>query len=93
MTKREIVMKISEETNLKQIDVRKVVQRTLDIITDTVAAGTTVELRNFGVFKVKQRRARLGRNPRSGVSVQVPPRKVAIFKPGLILKKKLRAQV
>ena len=93
MTKREIVMKIAEETNLKQIDVRKVVQRTLDIITDNVAAGTTVELRNFGVFKVKQRRARLGRNPRSGVSVQVPPRKVAIFKPGLILKKKLRAQV
>ena len=93
MTKREIVMKISEGTNLKQIDVRKVGQRTLDIITDNVAAGTTVELRNFGVFKVKQRRARLGRNPRSGVSVQVPPRKVAIFKPGLILKKKLRAQV
>ena len=92
MTKRQIVMKISEETNIKQIDVRKAVQRTLDIITDSIVAGNTVELRNFGVFKVKQRRARLGRNPRSGVAVQVPPRRVAVFKPGLVLKKRLRAQ-
>ena len=90
MTKREIVMKIAEETNIKQIDVRKVVQQTLDIIAESVINGNKVELRNFGVFKLKQRKPKLGRNPRTGVAVQVPARKVAIFKAGLIFKKRLR---
>ncbi len=90
MTKKDIVIKISEEADLKQIDVKKIVQKTLDCIIESLANGVTVELRNFGVFKVKSRKARRGRNPRTGVEVPVPPKKVAIFKPGLIMKAKVK---
>ena len=72
MTKKDIVMKVSNETNLTQIDVKKIVQKTLDVISDSLQRGETVDLRNFGVFKVKNRRGRLGRNPRTGEEVTVP---------------------
>ncbi|MBI3991174.1 MAG: HU family DNA-binding protein, partial [Candidatus Omnitrophica bacterium] len=52
--------------------------------------GEKIELRNFGVFKLKQRKSRIGRNPRTGQVVPVPPRKVVIFKPGLEIKKKVK---
>ncbi len=90
MTKKDIVIKITDDTGIKQVDVKKVVQKTLDAIVDSLARGEKVELRNFGVFKVKERRARTGRNPRTGQTVPVPPRKVAIFKPGLDMKKKIK---
>ena len=89
MTKKDIVMKIAEESGLKQIDVKLVVQKTLDHITNAVAAGTTVELRNFGVFKVKTRKPRIGRNPKTGVTVSIPERKVVTFKSGMIMKNKV----
>jgi nucleoid DNA-binding protein len=83
MTKRDLVIRISEETGIVQQDVLKVVQRTLDHISDAVAAGKTVELRNFGVFEVKVRRARIGRNPnRPETDVPIPQRAVVKFKPG-----------
>lgn len=90
MTKKDIVMKISNDTNLTQIDVKRIVQRTLDSIEESLQNGETVELRNFGVFKVKTRKGRLGRNPRTGQEVQVPEKKVVVFKPGLIMKQKVR---
>ena len=90
MTKKDIVLKISDDTGIKQIEVKRIVQRTFDCIIDALVRGEKVELRNFGVFKIKQRRARTGRNPRTGQTVPVPPRKVAIFKPGLEMKKKIR---
>ena len=86
MTKKDIVIKVSNETNLTQIDVKKIVQKTLDAVVESLERGETVELRNFGVFKVKIRRGRVGRNPRTGQEVQVPEKKVVVFKPGLILK-------
>jgi integration host factor subunit alpha len=55
-----------------------------------LAGGQTVELRNFGIFKVKSRRGRLGRNPRTGQEVPVPPKKVVVFKPGLIMKRDVK---
>ena len=90
MTKKDIVLKIAGETGVKQLDVKKVVQRTLDHIISSLEAGQTVELRNFGVFKVRQRRGRLGRNPRTGQEVPVPPKKVVVFKPGLIMRAKIK---
>ena len=89
MTKKDIVMKIAEEADLKQIDVKLVVQKTLDHITNALAAGKTVELRNFGVFKVKTRKPRIGRNPKTGVTVSIPERKVVTFKSGMIMKKRV----
>jgi len=92
MTKKEIVLKISEETNLKQIDVKKVVQRTFDHIVAALEKGETVELRNFGVFKVRSRKGRLGRNPRTGESVNIPEKKVVSFKAGLVMKHKVKSE-
>ena len=86
MTKKDIVAKISEVTNLKQVDVKEVVQRTFDMITESLRQGDKVELRNFGIFKVKTRKGRVGRNPRTGDSVSIPDKKVVSFKPGMKMK-------
>ena len=90
MTKKDIVTKVSNDTNLTQIDVKKIVQKTLDAVVESLERGETVELRNFGVFKVKTRRGRIGRNPRTGQEVSVPEKKVVVFKPGLILKHQVK---
>jgi nucleoid DNA-binding protein len=83
MTKRDLVINISEETGIVQQQVLQVVQRTLDHISNAVANGSTVELRNFGVFEVKVRKARVGRNPnRPELDVAIPRRAVVKFKPG-----------
>ncbi len=83
MTKRDLVVRISEETGLIQEQVLDVIQKTLDYISDAVAKGQTVELRNFGVFEVKIRKARIGRNPnRPETDVPIPARAVVKFKPG-----------
>ncbi len=90
MTKKDIVLKVSDDSNLKQRDVKKIVQRTFDCIIDALARGEKIELRNFGVFKIKQRRSRTGRNPRTNQVIPVPPRKVVVFKAGLEMKQKIR---
>ena len=90
MTKKDIVLRVAAETNVKQLDVKKTVQKSLDAIVAALAKGETVELRNFGIFKVKQRKGRTGRNPRTGEKVPVPPKRVVVFKPGLIMKRDIR---
>jgi DNA-binding protein HU-beta/integration host factor subunit alpha len=90
MTKKDIVLRVASETGLKQLDVKKVVQRCLDAIVESLSRGDTVELRNFGIFKVKSRKGRTGRNPRTGEKVPVPPKRVVTFKPGLVMKKDIR---
>ena len=90
MTKKDIVLRITDATGIKQVDVKKIVPQTFDIIIESLVRSEKVELRNFGVFKIKERRARFGRNPRTGESVPVPPRKVVIFKPGLEMKHKIK---
>ena len=90
MTKKDIVIKIADETGVKQIDVKKVVQKTLDHIVESLARGETVELRNFGIFKTKTRKGRVGRNPRTGESVPIPEKKVVTFKPGLVMKDRVK---
>jgi nucleoid DNA-binding protein len=90
MTKKDIILKVSDETSLKQTDVKKIVQKTFDYMVEALVRGEKIELRNFGVFKIKQRKSRTGRNPRTGQVVPVPPRKVVIFKPGLEMKQKVK---
>ena len=90
MTKKDIVLKITDMTGIKQVDVKRIVQKTFDVIVDSLSRMEKVELRNFGVFKIKERKARFGRNPRTGDSVPVPPRKVVVFKPGLEMKHKIK---
>lgn len=76
-------MRISSETGLVQQHVLDVIQKTLDYISQSVAQGRKVELRNFGVFEVKIRKARVGRNPNAPeTDVPIPERAVVKFKPG-----------
>jgi nucleoid DNA-binding protein len=90
LTKRDLVTRISNETGLVQQQVLDVVQKTLDYIAEALSKGDKVELRNFGVFEVKIRKARVGRNPNApATDVPIPERCVVKFKPG----KEMRAEV
>jgi len=90
MTKRDIVTRISQDSGYVQEQVFDIVQRTLDVLADALRRGETIELRNFGVFEVKIRKARVGRNPNQPEKdVPIPARAVVKFKPG----KEMRAAV
>lgn len=90
LTKRDLVVKISNETGLVQHQVFDVIQRTLDHITTSLANGDAVELRNFGIFEVKLTKARVGRNPNvPGSQFVIPPRATVKFKSGKIMKQKV----
>src|SRR5688572_26321396 len=83
MTKRDLVNRISTETGLVQQHVLDIVQKTLDHMSECLARGEKVELRNFGVFEIKVRKARIGRNPNQpGTDVPIPERAVVKFKAG-----------
>lgn len=84
VTKKEIVKDIADLLGLTQLKTKEIVQLTFDAIIDTLISSEDhrIELRNFGVFEVKQRAARKARNPRTGERVDVPPKNVVTFKPG-----------
>ena len=90
MTKKDIVLQVAADSGLKQVDVKKAFQRSLEVIVAALSRGETVELRNFGIFKAKTRKGRTGRNPRTGEKVPVPPKRVVVFKQGLIMKRDIR---
>jgi nucleoid DNA-binding protein len=90
LTKRDLVVRISEETGKIQQEIQQIVQKTLDYIAEALAKGDKVELRNFGVFEIKRQEARVGRNPRAPeADVMIPVRSIVKFKAG----KELRVQV
>ena len=90
ITKRDLVVRISNETGLTQQQVFDVVQKTLDAVTLELAQGNTVVMRNFGTFEVCQTKAKVGRNPKDpGKDVPIPPRAVVKFKPGKEMKEKV----
>lgn len=90
LTKRELVSRISSETGLTQQEVFGVVQRMLDGITDALAAGDGVELRNFGVFEVKLTKERVGRNPKQPEKdVVIPSRATVKFKAGKVMRQRV----
>jgi nucleoid DNA-binding protein len=83
MTKRDLVIRISEETGLVQQQVLDILQKTLDVMSNALAKGEKVELRNFGIFEIRVRKARTGRNPNHpGTDVPIPERAVVRFKAG-----------
>jgi integration host factor subunit beta len=90
VTKKEIVKTISDEIGLTQLKTKEIVQKTFDAIVDTLVEERRIELRNFGVFEVKQRAARKARNPRTGDKVYVPEKFVVTFKPGKEMEEKVR---
>src|SRR5512139_1365579 len=83
LTKRDLVLRICEDTGLVQQHVLDLVQRTFDHIIKALAQGEKVELRNFGIFEVRVRKARFGRNPAApDIKVPIPERCAVKFKAG-----------
>jgi len=89
VTKNDMVINIAQETNIEQQKVKQIVQMTLDGIIDVLATEKRYELRNFGVFEVRMRKARKARNPRTGAEVMVPSKAVVTFKAGKIMEEKV----
>ncbi|MFO1058923.1 MAG: integration host factor subunit beta [Dongiaceae bacterium] len=93
MTKSELILKIGElNPHLYQRDVERIVSTIFDEISAALARGDRVELRGFGAFSVKQRNARLGRNPRTGDAVEVDRKAVPFFKTGKQLRDRLNGK-
>jgi len=86
MTKADIVEKISATTGLTKKDTAMVINRFFEVVTEALSGGNNIEIRGFGSFKVKTRKARKARNPRTGETVDVPARLVPTFKPSKELK-------
>ncbi len=93
MTKRELVIRVANRLGMTQSDVAKVIEGTFDTISDALAEGKRWELRDFGVFEVKTRASRIGRNPRTGEKVPVPERKVVTFRPGKKMKEVVAGEI
>lgn len=88
LTKRDLVVRIANETEINQLDVCAVIQKTLAYITEALRQGKHVEFREFGVFEVVTRKSRIGRNPHKPADVvRIPPRKAVKFKPGRLMKR------
>ena len=93
MIRSELVQKLVDDNpHLYQRDIERIVSTFFDEITDALANGDRVELRGFGAFSVKQRDARMGRNPRTGESVQVDAKHVPFFKTGKLLRDRLNGK-
>ena len=82
MTKKDMAKAIADEMGLPQTQAREIVQRVFDGIVETLLNEGRIELRNFGVFEVRERKPRTARNPRTGETVQVPAKRVVTFRPG-----------
>lgn len=92
MTKSELIQRLAERNpHLYMRDVEKIVDTIFDEITEALAAGDRVELRGFGAFSVKERDARMGRNPRTGEGVFVESKRLPFFKTGKALREALNS--
>ena len=89
VTKNDMVIEIAKKTGIEQQKVKQIVQLTLDSIIDILSNEGRIELRNFGVFEVRTRKARKARNPRTGAEVMVASKKVVTFKAGKIMEERI----
>ena len=94
MIRSELIQKVADENpHLYHRDVERIVNAIFEEITEALSDGNRVELRGFGAFTVKQRDARIGRNPRTGEAVQVDEKHVPFFKAGKLLRDRMNDKV
>ena len=86
MNKTELIAEIAKKSGLSKKDAEKALNATLDTVTETLAAGEKVQLVGFGGFEVKNREARMGRNPKTKETIEIPASKLPVFKAGKALK-------
>ena len=89
MNKTELIAEIAKKSGLSKKDAEKALNATLDTVTETLAAGEKVQLVGFGGFEVKSREARMGRNPKTKETIEIPASKLPVFKAGKALKDKV----
>jgi integration host factor subunit beta len=86
MTKADLVEQVAKETDMTKKDAEQLVEVVFESIIGALNKGDKIELRGFGSFRVRERNARKGRNPKTGETVSIPAKRVAYFKPGKELK-------
>ncbi|MFQ5964519.1 MAG: HU family DNA-binding protein [Candidatus Scalinduaceae bacterium] len=90
ITKREIAESISQKLGNQQVNTKQIIQLFLDLCIEELAKGNRLEFRDFGILTIVERGSRVGRNPKTGVIVSVPPKRVVRFKSGRLLKEKVQ---
>ena len=90
VTKKELVDRIADETNNKRVMVKQIVQNFLNEVIAELGHGNRLEFRDFGVFEVKRRAARIAQNPKTLQRVRVPPKRTVKFKAGRLMKQTLQ---
>ena len=90
VTKKELVDRIADQTKVKRVVVKDVVQRFLNEVISELGSGNRLEFRDFGVFETKERAARIAQNPKTLQRVHVPPKRTVKFKVGRMMKLKLQ---
>ena len=89
MTKAELVEEVARNTELTKKHAELIVNTVFESIVDSLKDGEKIELRGFGSFRIRSRGSRIGRNPKTGATVQVPPKRIPYFKPGKDLRELL----
>jgi nucleoid DNA-binding protein len=89
VTKKDIAKAIAEELGLTILQAKQIIDKVFDSIVKTLVANGRVELRNFGVFEVRWRKARVARNPRTNVKIMVPAKCTIVFQPGLVMEQRV----
>ena len=89
MTKADLVEKIRLMTTFTKKESSEIVERVFDVVKSTLEAGENIKIAGFGNFEVKEKTARRGRNPQTGETIEITPRRVLTFKPSLLLRKSI----
>ena len=90
VTKKDLVDRIAEQTGNKRVLVKKIVQQFLDEVIDELGYGHRLEFRDFGVFEIRERAARVAQNPKTLARVEVPEKRTVKFKVGRLMKERLQ---
>lgn len=86
MTKADLIEEVSKVVEMTRKDSEVIVESIFDAIVKSLRTGDKIEIRGFGSFRTRQRQARIGRNPKTGTRVEVPPKRIPFFKPSKELK-------
>lgn len=91
VTKKELVDRIADQTKIKRVIVKDILQRFLDEMINELGQGNRMEFRDFGVFETRDRKKRMAQNPKTLERVPVPPKRTVKFKVGRLMKQRLAA--
>ncbi len=86
MNKTELITSVAQNAGITKKDAERIVNATFDTIAAQLAAGDRIQVSGFGIFEVKERQARVGRNPKTNAAIEIPASKSPVFKPAKALK-------